>query len=266
MRYRLALGVLAVALAVGVAAAAAAPAAAGAQANETGNDTATLAPGLSTDGVTDPFALAQAHHRVLRNASYTVTTQSTHRYGNGTLVGTLSTTTAVAADGERTVRSYGTFRNASAQSAVTQYERLAWSNGTLSLTAVRFGDGEVEYDRGEGSAALPRSADTDWETIYAAFNAANTTVVGEVEDDGRTLYRVVATDVRADSTYVDDQPFTMTALVDERGVVHSLVVTHPTSYEGTPAFVTQQIRVTNVGNTTVEQPDWYDDALANATE
>lgn len=264
MRYRLALGVLAVAVVVGVAAAAA-PATAGAQTNETGNDT-TLAPGLSADGVTDPFALAQAHHRVLRNASYTVTAQSTHRYGNGTLVGTSSTTTAVAADGERTVRTYGTFRNTSAQSAVTQYERLAWSNGTLSLTAVRFGDGEVTYDRSEDSAALPRNADTDWETIYAAFSAANTTVVGEVEDDGRTLYRVVATDVRADSAYVDDRPFTMTALVDERGVVHSLVVAHPTTYEGTPAFVTQQIRVTNVGNTTVEQPDWYDDALANATE
>ncbi len=281
MQHGLAFGVLAVVVAAGVASAAGpaatVPAATGPAATEpaatatgtatgAGNDTAELPPGLAADGVTDPLALARAHDRVLRNASYVVTDASTHRYRNGTLLGTWSSTTAVAADGEFARRNYGTFRNGSGPFAVTHYERQVWSNGSVTLVAQRYGGEAVEYERHDGQATRRQRPDTRWETVYATFSAVNTTVVGEVERDGTTLYRVVATGVRPDSAYDDDRPFDLTALVDERGVVHRLSVSHPTTYEGEPSFVTQTMRVTDVGNATVERPPWHDAALGNATE
>lgn len=73
----------------------------------TQNVTVELPPGLSPDGVDDPFALAQAHDQMLQNVSYTMSTTDSVRRLNGTLIGHGSTAERVAAGGERfrTVRS-----------------------------------------------------------------------------------------------------------------------------------------------------------------
>lgn len=260
MHRRLLVGVLVVAV-VGVGLASA-----GGQAGTESptNNTSELAPGLTADGVTDPFALSRAHQGVLRNTSYTVAGATTHRYANGTLISQWSNTVAV--DGEASSHvSRETVRNASETLGVSHRERAIWSNGSVALAAERFAGGDVEYSRMDGRDCACGKSSTQWELVYAVFEAANTTVAGEVERDGTTLYRVVATEVRADSRYAETGPFTLEALVDSRGVVRSLQVTYSVTYLGDPAVVTQDVRVTEIGNTTVERPSWYEHAVENTT-
>lgn len=264
MRYRL---LAAVVVAVGVAGVALAAAGAAAPAQSPSNHTTQLAPGLTDDGVTDAFALAQAHHRTLKNTSYTLTDETTQRFRNGSLLGQWSNTERVAADGAAFSRvNAGTFRNESGSFGFAHYERAVWSNGSVTLTALQRPGQPTEYDRRVGPTGPGLSPDTRWEMLYVVFGAVNTTVAGQVERDGTTLYRVVGTGVDPGSTHGDDAPFSLVALVDERGVVHSLQYAHPTTFEGDPAVITQTIRVTDVGNTTVERPVWADRAAENATE
>lgn len=260
MGHRLLAVVLVAVVGVALAAGGAAPAA------SQSNNTTQLAPGLTADGVTDAFALAQAHQRTLKNTSYTLTDTTTVEYRNGTLLGQWANTERVAADGATFSRAnVGTFRNGSGSLALVRYERGVWSNGSVTLSLIQYPDRQPRYDRRDGPTGSTLSPDTQWETLYVVFEAVNTTVTGQVERNGTTLYRVVGTGVEPDSAHAGDVPFNLVALVDERGVVHSLQYSHPTTYQNEPAVVTQTIRVTAVGNTTVERPAWTDRALANTT-
>jgi hypothetical protein len=57
-----------------------------------------LAPGLTTQGVVDGFALVNAHGAALDNTSYTVRRNSTTRFQNGTLFDQSTTRTQLAAN------------------------------------------------------------------------------------------------------------------------------------------------------------------------
>lgn len=228
--------------------------------------TTDLPPGLTADGVADPLALADAHQATLRDTSYTISTTYEYRWPNGTLIGHGTTTSQVAPEGAsfHTVTSQA-YRNGTEPLGLEHAETATWSDGDRTLTARDLPGEPTEYR--ERSAASPGARpETGWGTLYTAFSAVNTTIASQVERNGTTLYRVVTTSQsELNSVYSGDSAYSAVAFVDSDGVVRTFQQTHPTTYDDRPAIVTRTIHVTNVGNTTVEEPSWTDRATENET-
>lgn len=225
-----------------------------------------LSPGLSENGVTDPLALAKAHERTLQNVSFTISASFEYRRPNGTLIGYGSTTSRVAPDATSfyTVTTQ-TNRNETRRMGVAHYTMERWADENRTLTARSVPGAPPEYgDRSRTDAHV--RPDSGWETLYTAFDAVDTAVVNRTERNGTTLYRVVSTSQpRPNSVYADDATYGVTALVGSDGIVRTFQLSHETTFDDRPAMVTRTIRVTEVGNTTVERPAWSDRATENAT-
>lgn len=228
------------------------------QANET-----EFPPGLSEEGVTDPLALAEAHQQALDNESYTMSTTFAYRTLNGTVLGQGATATRVAPGGE-SYYSVTSQRNENASETLEgdTYDIEVWANETGAAVARNVPDSEITYELQDRSNA-PMSPNSQWETLYSAFATTNTTLVGEVERDGTTLYKIASTSPTDEA--VAGQTSDFTALVDADGVVRSFQMTQRTTIDDEQATFTTTFHVTQIGNTTVEQPDWYDQAVENGT-
>lgn len=223
-------------------------------------------PGLSADGVTDPLALADAHRAALQNTSYTVATTYAFRRPNGTVLSQGLTTTRVAPGGKsyHAVTSQ-TQSNDTRPLGIGRYELAAWANETRAVTVRQVRGGEPTY-REVSRERAPFEPDTQWELLYSAFAATNTTVVERFERDGTTLFRVVSTEQPGPGlASVYGGSYSFVATVDTQGVVRTFQQTYRTTFEDRPAVVSRTVRLTRLGNTSVERPDWYGKAVANGT-
>jgi len=54
--------------------------------------------------------------------------------------------------------------------------------------------------------------------------------------------------------------------VDSKGVVHTVRMTQQTTIDDQPVILSRTVHVTDLGNTTVERPAWYQEAVGNSTE
>lgn len=106
-----------------------------------------LAPGVTAEGVVEPFALADAHVVGVRAASYTVERTTSVRYPNGSLRTRETTNASVAAGGAR----YSLARTVTGpaapqvQSPPGRFE--IWTDGERFLSAFFPRDGDTEYAR-----------------------------------------------------------------------------------------------------------------------
>lgn len=233
-------------------------------ANES-TETSDLPPGLAADGVTDPLALADAHHEALRDASYTVSTSYEFRRPNGTLVGHGTSTSAVA-PGRASFHTVSTrtYRDAGETLGLEHVETATWGEDDRAVTARTRSNGSTEYR--ERALRPSMRPDTGSEALYTAFSAVDTTVATQAERNGTTLYKVVTTSEPApESVYAGDATYSAVAFVDSDGVVRTFRQTYRTTYGDRPAIATRTVRVDAVGNTTVERPAWADRATENAT-
>lgn len=207
-----------------------------------------LAPGLTEAGVTDAWALAQAHRDSLDNATYTERSHRSER-SNGTLLRNVSTTLK-RGHGERYIyefRTYGTegvstpnltvFRNDS-----TLVQRISYDNGTVAYT-------------GPENAATPQTE--QYGNVYSILSASNTTVVGTVERNRTTLYRVTSIGTPSESSaYAGVSNYEMSALVDPSGFVHEYDISYRTTRDRQVMNVAVTLTFTNRGGTVVQSPEW----------
>lgn len=225
----------------------------------------TLAPGVTTRGVTDPWELAQAHRRTLGNSSFTVVGNQTIRE-NGTIVVQSNSETQVAQSDERysltatatgdNVESYG----------VAPYNITVWSNETTTVQRIDYRNGTIEHRELSPKATFVRGDITDWTTVYELFTAVNTSVTRTIEREGRTLYEVVSTgSPHPTSSYAKNSNFTLTAYVSPNGVVHEYEVAYVTTRIDRRVQVSRHVQYTNLGTTDVEQPAWATKAIDNET-
>lgn len=221
-------------------------------------------PGVSAAGVTDPLALADAHQSTLENTSYTLATTVTYRRPNGSLAARSTGTTRVAPGASSYyVVSSRTQRNATRPLGVGTYQVAVWANETDAVMASYPADAGPTYQQ-YSRVRAPSDPTTQWELLYGAFAATNTTVVERFEDDGTTLFRIVSTGRPGpESAYPTRSRHGFAAVVDSQGVVRTFQQTYRTTFDDRPAVVSRTVRVTQLGNTTVERPEWYEQAVAN---
>lgn len=236
-----------------------------------------LAPGLTEAGVESPSALAVAHNTVLRNRSFTMRTNRTTTYANGSFRGRTIELAQVAPDEAAfgaTYRVEGVpVTSRTDEFPVVRSER--WFDGRRALIASTYTNSTTRYYRQSadaGSLAL-RSLVDDGGRYARLLDGAETRVVGRIERDGETVYRLAATDlsaVLAQVPWVESvRDTSFDALVSSRGFVRAYRLSYTATIEhGSTLRVTESTRYTALGETTVSRPSWYDEALnrTNATD
>lgn len=225
-----------------------------------------IMPGLRTEGVADPAALAGLHGRRLADRSYTRADSRTVVDGNGTLRATRMDI-QVSAGGvpflaERSAVSTPRYDIESRFSEVTVYH----DGGRAHYRAV---EDEVNY----GTDTIPpaevvpdRTGQGAVQEVLAAFKWE----VRRVEIGGQSHYRLES------AAAVDPEPLndavlltdprnaTARLLVEADGRVDRYRLEYETTYDGRTVGVTETARWSNVGETTVTPPNWIGRAR-NAT-
>ena len=231
-----------------------------------------LAPGLTEGGVTDAFALGEAHAAALDDTSYTLHEDFIVEYANGTAYNRGSTDARLAANDSR----YFVRQNASGLLFDGgAFARVIWSNGERVLVADTAND-STSYNSPrdvEGESVPPREAlvidPTKRQQLYSYLGSVETRVTGTETRNGTTLHRVESTGVTNPAAFEvqwrDPRDLSLVAFVDSRGFVHEYRLDYTASLDGTPVAVRRHVHYTSLGNTTVERPSWYDAAIANVS-
>lgn len=223
-----------------------------------------IAPGVTTYEVVDAFALADAHRATLQNTSYTAVRTERVRYANGTLAAS-RTTKAFVNHSTDTVL----YTTSVTDPAPRTYPAVAgtselWANDTVSL-ARSLNAGDVQYRKSRLTRSDLAVRATHWEDLASLLIGANTAVDGFGIENTDKLIRVFASSVGTpDAVLGTPSQYTFSALVDQRGVVHSYTTTYQTRLDGTTLYVTNTVWFTSVGGTAVDRPPWLSAAL-NAT-
>lgn len=105
------------------------------------------------------------------------------------------------------------------------------------------------------------------------FSNANFEEGGTVTHNDETLYRYNATEVDdpeeflnlSESSEADSvESFNATLLVDEEGIMRSLTIDMTTTTLGETEEISLELRITELDSTTVEEPDWLEEAESKA--
>jgi hypothetical protein len=220
-----------------------------------------LAPGLTRDGITNASALAATHDALLENTSFTVRRTVTHRTRDGTPVRRVTSVTRVGEDGRFRVtkRWHG---------AASLQRTMYYNDGERLLVATTDANNATTYRRASSASAVGGSvvAGTGGEQFERVATIAETRVVGRVERDGTTVYRLAPADGRQTRSSAVDlgRSIRLRARVTARGLVRSYTFRQTLSGEesdGTAAIVAST-RYTAIGSTAVERPAWYGTAVA----
>lgn len=227
-----------------------------------------LAPGLTAEGVVDASTLAAAHTAVFENTSFTVRQTVVYRGEDGTPLRRIESTTRVADDGR--FRITKRWNGSMALRQVAYYD-----DGERVLVATTGANDTTTYRRlSPRAVAAQRSSvlGADGERIETMFVAAETRVSDRTERNDTTVYRLVPTGTRGNSSNtatVLDRSVSVRARVTEQGLVRNYTLTQRLSGDGAGGATTIVVsaRYTAIGATDIERPAWYEPAVAatNAT-
>ncbi|EMA47835.1 DUF7537 family lipoprotein [Halococcus saccharolyticus] len=234
-----------------------------------------LAPGLTRAGVVSASDLADAHDTNLADGSFRLYTNQSVRYDNGTLRVRLNQTARIA-NGSGSFYSVGEYKGLITQPPVNFPERFkTWSDGEQVFTA-SIQENNTSYRRTRQSRA-----DYDFRRssrFFTLFNALETRVVGQETRNDTKLYIVRATNLTNPEYLPGIYPVGATenprnisfrALIDSQGIVRSHYLAYTTTDiqrgVNTTNRITQSVRYTDIGSTTVDRPDWYEAANRTIT-
>jgi len=234
-------------------------------------------PGIDEDGVVDPDVLARAHGERDDEVSYTLVSNRTVGYANGTVRSRLTVRVELAADRTYFARAVTDGRHGPVFLGNPPATAEFWSNGTTYVRALDR-DGERVYNTFEPpdqyagtwrywarTVAFGGRAGFAGATIRDTFGAIPTRVAGRERTRGTTLTRLVGTEATGDeftSPAVDaPRNVRLDATVDERGLMRSLDLRYEGTVDGENVTVHRSIAYEDVGSTTVTRPEWFDRAV-----
>ena len=231
-----------------------------------------LAPGLTADGVTNASALADAHDAAVRRASVTVRSNRSIEYANGTLRQRTTGTVRVGRNGTAYAARYEfTGRPLWLDPDSPDIVRTGyyWSAGERTLRTVAFANETTRYEDLSAAlgASVRRSLTRPGQEYERLLEDTETRVIARTTRNGRELYVVEASGMTSQyfswyRGFENPRDATMRLLVDERGVVRRHRFAYTATIEATATVrIVERVRYTDLGNTTVERPPWYDEAL-----
>ena len=236
-------------------------------------------PGVSVEGVVDAATLADAHDRAIKNTSYTLVSNRTVRYANGTVASALFVRLGLAADRSFLVRTSTAGPEGPEFLGRPPASGEFWSNGTVYVRALTR-DGETTYNE----FTPPDSYVGTWrywratvsfggqesharETIASVFGDVPTEVTGVRTVEGTTVYRLAGRGTvegefsKAGSDAVGN--VSLTAEVTGSGLLRRMELSYVTFLGDQSVRVAWTVRYDDVGTTTVSRPAWFDRAVAD---
>lgn len=216
------------------------------------------APGVTGDGVEDPYRLARAHEASLRNRSYTLRSVVTEQWPNGSMRSRIDSTLRVANGHDRYVfeqRTRGSF------SGFRPPDRtMVWSDGNVTLLAIQQAN-STAYSRYAMQLTLP--IPTGSRSVVRYLQHEDDTHIRQITIDGWVAYHIETVDRLNASTSEDD--IYVTAVVDSFGQIHRFNASLPAQYTEYSHVLSGRIntslRYEELGRTTVRRPGWVDDAM-----
>lgn len=229
-----------------------------------------LVAGLTERGVTDPFALAGAHRSELANVSYTKTTRTRLSGPNGTLRAVdRSIVVAPGTDRYHLVETSESTPSYPVDSITPRLE--IWYADAPAL--FRVGEGEnASYRVGmSGSFDGPVGDVPDHDRLVGLYGTVDGWSVQLVEGETGTLFvlesRAVPDDVlRLPVLVTEPTDARLRVVLTDVGRVVSYRLRYEARFDGRPVRVVRRIAFSAVGNTTVTEPTWYDEALAETAD
>lgn len=243
---------------------------------ESPTDTERLAPGLTSEGVTGPLTLANAHGAALER-SHRFHSNRTVRYRNGTVHARADQRTAVGPNGFRSTVSVAGRPGFVTSGPPT--EATFWSNGTVLVeriqrdddTRYRYLDDET-YNRGTGFYNSLRRPKPWWDH-YALFTAVESRVVDRSAVGGETRYTVVGERLRdpavfgAAANVRQPENVSLRATVTERGLVRSFELSYDgTLRNGERVHVTRSVVYDLTAVSPIDRPSWFEAARNGSSD
>lgn len=218
-------------------------------------------PGLSAEGIEDPFELVVAHQTTLSRLSHTRRTTATERFTNGSLRRrTTAVLRVIPTDaGTRYLRTltfegpvepaetiYPDATRIETYGADRAYVRVTYPNGTMAVESFRRDDVHNP------------------QTLALVVAAFETRIAGRTPCGERACYEVRSTALEtprylASALVVAGERNvtngTLVAFVDERGLVHEYRVRYTVETARGAYVATRRVRLA-LGKTTIERPEW----------
>lgn len=211
---------------------------------------------ITDETVTDTSTLIGAHTQTLRQHAFTVNV----------------TVTAIGADyravGNRTVRFDPSppvrgflYENVSVSGDPPDQlrqgvERMLYREGETTYEHILRGDGPTFRRIGLLNTTLKGNVATQRRTL-ASLETLDNATVETVTRDGEQLYKL--TQSLPDTQIATNRSVEL--LVSENGVIREMEWRTVQSGPNGEMRIVRRIEITNVGETTVERPDWYDEAV-----
>lgn len=228
-----------------------------------------VAPGVTTEGISDPFALVSAHEDVLAGQSFRVHQVTRQRYANGTLRTRMNETVVMAAD-----RSHYRFRRRVAGRVArllgaSQGKWARYANGTAVLQRIVI-HGETTYavvhgpDReARAPARVFHGRPVPRDRLFLLLTRLQNVTVSKRETG---TYVVTATAMTGDKMEVDVgrvDSFELgrfRAVVTDDGLIRSYRLTYTGIVNGHKITGLRKATYSALGTASVTPPDWVDEA------
>jgi hypothetical protein len=209
---------------------------------------------LTADDVTDTSVLIKAHTDTLRANSFTVHATTTTQDQNRTF--RMRTERIWRVDPRPPVQAWTTRQSTITGNAPERYEQApeaisAWRQGNTTTVRVQSGDETRTRNADLLNTSVRLNRALHRQLLLRVSERQNTTVEA-VRRNGTRLYRVHAD---LNDTHVTSNA-SLTLFVNPRGYVRRIETTQTVDYRSGPRIVTRTVRFTQVGETTVESPEW----------
>jgi hypothetical protein len=232
-----------------------------------------IAPGVLPTGVYNASALAHAHARILGSTSFTIRTNRTYRYQNGTLARWITGIQRVESGPPLRIQTHSRYHiqrlypqrsNVSIAlesdlwfSLDNGYQRTTYANNTTRYSTLS------QRIRSINSPILTRA----WR-INKTLSNVDTQVTRHTRN-GSTYYRIKGPVPHGNPSPLlssNKQNSSQWLLIDSRGVIHEYHITVYTSGPKETAIKRHfSITFRKIGNTTVERPAWVETARNRTT-
>ena len=229
--------------------------------NQTGAVEQALPPGVNGAGIRDLDALAAAHERVVSGRPVTIWVDKQRPdFADGWRLRTYDLD--VASNGQRYRVDIATGERGNRTDLGTLYH-----DGVFSYARI-VQDGNVSYrelsPRQVEQSIVPTPSGVATRLVTRYLSTPTTEMVGTVERDGQTLYRVVGTGQPDGPSLRSVDNYTVTADIAASGFVRNLSAEY-TTVDGERRYrLTYEVTYGRVDSTTVTPPAWYVERFAGS--
>jgi hypothetical protein len=229
-------------------------------------------PGLSADHVTDTGRLLAAHRETLEGSAFHTTRLVERQFPNGTVVQRARTEAWFGADGSYLVVRELDGRARERLGLVTRVEQYGTTEAVTRSRVVD--DGNATYTPVGGAPPSPpaRTAllpgPTAGREVLLAFAAVNASLAERITVDDERRYRFEGSGLRSigalrsltgRSNVSALTDFSLSAAVTRGGLVTVYELRYTDRSGSVPVRVTRAGTLSDVGETTVPRPAWYDE-------